>query len=94
MSEKEFMQQVIELATLYRWMVYHTFDSRRSCAGFPDLLLLKNAALIVAELKVGDNKPTSEQRTWLDCWRLIPGALVCVWRPTDWKAIERAITGI
>ncbi len=41
MTEADFQGQVVELAQLHRWHVYHTFDSRRSHAGFPDLLLLK-----------------------------------------------------
>ncbi len=37
LSEADFMDQVIDLAHLYGWMVYHTYDSRRSAPGYPDL---------------------------------------------------------
>ena len=37
-SEKEWMRQITTLASLNRWRVYHTFDSRRSTPGFPDLV--------------------------------------------------------
>ena len=40
-SEEEFQQQVIDLATLRGWRHYHTRDSRRSAEGFPDLILAR-----------------------------------------------------
>ena len=52
-SEKEFMAQVIQLAQLCGWRLYHTHNSQRSVGGFPDLLLLRGRSLVVAELKVG-----------------------------------------
>jgi hypothetical protein len=35
LSEKQFIRQVIDLARLQGFLVYHTFDSRRSAVGFP-----------------------------------------------------------
>ena len=40
-SEEQFQQQVIDLATLRGWRCYHTRDSRRSAEGFPDLVLAR-----------------------------------------------------
>jgi hypothetical protein len=42
-TEKQFMAQVIQLARLRKWLVYHTHDARRSVAGFPDLVLVRGA---------------------------------------------------
>ena len=36
-TEKGFQAAVVELARLRGWLVYHTYDSRRSAKGFPDL---------------------------------------------------------
>ena len=36
MTEKEHQAQIVELVQVLGGMVYHTFDSRRSSAGFPE----------------------------------------------------------
>jgi hypothetical protein len=94
LTEKQFMAQVVKLATLCGWRVYHTYDSRRCVAGFPDLVLVhrKRGLVVWAELKVGKNTTTPEQEAWLDdlfgC-----GQRVTVWRPEQWPAIEALLTG-
>lgn len=90
LTEKEFMAQVVQLARLRGWMVYHTHDSRRSVAGFPDLLLLRGNCEIVVELKVGKNKVTAEQEQWLQAFRRA-GRAAFVWRPDDWNVIENTL---
>jgi len=37
-TEKQFAQQVVDLARLLGWQVYRTWLSVRSQAGFPDLI--------------------------------------------------------
>ena len=81
-GEKPFMAQVVKLARLRAWRVYHTHDSRRSAAGFPDLVLCRPPRLIFAELKSEKAKPTIEQVAWLDALSGT-GAEVSVWRPSD-----------
>lgn len=44
----------------------------------------------VAELKVGKNKPTSDQVCWLELFRSA-GIRAEVWRPADWPEIEQAL---
>lgn len=90
LTEEEFMAQVINLATLFNWKVYHTRDSRRSVKGFPDLLLLRGGVQIVAELKVLPNKTTPAQDEWLNAFRRASVAAF-VWYPDDWKEIERVL---
>ncbi len=90
-TEKQFQAQVVGLARLCGWRVYHTHDSRRSEPGFPDLVLLKGVRAVVAELKVGRNTTTAEQREWLAAWRAA-GVETYEWRPADWPAIERLLT--
>ena len=86
------MAQVIQLAKLTGWRVYHTHDSRRSVDGFPDLVLLKGKRIIVAELKVGENTTTADQDAWLYAFHEA-GVQACVWYPSNWPVIERELTG-
>jgi hypothetical protein len=97
LTEKQFMAQVVALARLRGWRVYHTFDSRRSAAGFPDLVLCRgrDRRLIFAELKLDGTEPTPAQAAWLgELARLVeawPGLLVACWRPRDWAEIEEEL---
>ena len=102
-TEAQFQRMVLELAKLWGWRTSHfrpglTKSGRWRTAvagdgvGVPDLILLRRGELIVAELKVGRNKPTPEQEGWLADWRLVPGAKVFVWYPRDWALIEEVLT--
>ena len=82
-SESEFMGQVIALAYAKGWCIYHTYDSRRSVAGFPDLLMLHpQHGQIVAELKTATGKLTPQQATWLLAFEQA-GQKAAIWRPAD-----------
>ena len=98
-TEKEFQSQVLEEAATYGWIAYHTYDSRRSQPGFPDMVLSRpDSPVIMAELKTENGKVTSAQREWLRNLREssicmmqeydmpYPPLIVDVWRPadTDW----------
>ena len=63
-SEKDFMQQVIDAARYLGWKVFHTHDSRKSEPGYPDLTMIRNGFLIFAELKREGKKLTDEQEMW------------------------------
>lgn len=89
--EKEFQGQVVDLAMLRRWRVWHDHDSRRNAAGLPDLLLLRPPRLVFAELKTEKGRLSAEQRTWLDELGRCPGVEVHVWRPGDWAEIEETL---
>ena len=86
-TEAEFQQAVVELAELCGWLVYHTYDSRRSAPGFPDLVLARQNVLLFWELKVSKGRATPAQRGWLDALKAT-GANVDVLYPEDWAAIE------
>ena len=88
-SEKKFLQQVIELAKIYHWEYYHTFDSRHSAAGFPDLILIRvegKGRIVVAECKAGKGKVTVFQEKWLQMFKEC-GIEAHVWRPSQWEEI-------
>lgn len=101
-TERDFQRQVIDLAHLFRWTVAHFRPGMTKrgtwCtavqgdgAGFPDLVLIRPPKLIVAELKVGTNKPTAAQETWLDLFRGC-GVPAYVWRPEMWAEIVEKLT--
>ena len=91
MSEKDFAQSIVDLATLTGWKVYRTFDSRRSPEGWPDLVLVKDR-LLFRELKSMVGKTTWQQNEWLIALRNA-GEDVGIWRPSDWDAIEILLRG-
>lgn len=64
-SEAAFQTQVLNLAGYYGWKAYHTHDSRRSQAGFPDLVLVRGPELIFAELKTDTGRVRPEQQEWI-----------------------------
>ena len=93
MTEKQFQAQVLEQAEWLGWRHYHTFDARRSPAGFPDLVLVRRGRLIFAELKAAAGKLTSAQIDWyaelLAVQDAAPGVVdVRSWRPADWPDID------
>ena len=67
MSEKAFQAEVLKRANQFGWLAYHTFDSRRSQEGFPDLVLVRGAVCIFLELKSDSKsaKESPEQKAWI-----------------------------
>ena len=90
-SEKAFQSQVIALATATGWVCYHTHDSRRSAAGFPDLTLVRGARLLFAELKSAIGFATSAQTGWLTALG-DAGAETYLWRPDDLDEIAAVLS--
>jgi hypothetical protein len=99
-DEKSFQAAVVEMAQRLGWLVYHTYDSRRSEAGFPDLTMVRGGRLVFAELKGAKDVLSAEQFVWLTklqaCRTTFVGAgaagpEVYVWRPSDMDAIEAVL---
>lgn len=93
-TEKQFMQKVIDLARLRGWLVYHTFDSRKSEPGFPDLVCVhgRQQRVVYAELKADKGKVSAFQERWLT-ELAATGAEVAVWRPADFEWVQRVLLG-
>jgi hypothetical protein len=87
LTEKEFAQQVADLARILGWACYRVWLSVRSPAGFPDLTLVRPPRLIFAELKSEKGRLSPAQEAWLELLRQVPGVEVHVWRPSDWPTI-------
>ena len=88
-KEKDFQQMVEELFRLKGWLVYHTLRSKGSEPGFPDLVMLKDGRLVVAELKTEKGRISAPQFRWIEEFSLVAEAEVHLWRPSDWEEIER-----
>jgi len=86
-SEKELQQAIIDYAKMRGWRVYHTYDSRKSEPGYPDLHLVRGPRSIFVELKKEGKKPTVEQVAWLEALREA-GHETYVWYPEDWLGGE------
>lgn len=106
-SEEEFQRAVIAYAKLHGWRVAH-FRAVRvqrkngsvyyetpvagDGAGFPDLILLRDGDIVVAELKSHRGVVRPNQLPWLDAWHRV-GAYVYLWRPDSWAEIEAVLGG-
>ena len=90
LTEKQFQTQIVQLAKMHGWWVYHTFDARKSEPGFPDLVLIRAPEILFWELKTETgrmSKPQDEVLQMLvDC-----GMTAEVKRPRDWDSIEQAL---
>lgn len=90
-SEAEFQRQVCQLASLYGFRWYHTHDSRRSPAGFPDLVLVHPArGVVYAELKSEKGVIRPEQAEWHELLTKA-GQRVYVWRPHQLQEIANIL---
>lgn len=89
-DENTFQSAVEAIARRNGWLVYHTRDSRKSAAGFPDLCMVRLSRLVFAELKSEDGVVSAAQQTWLDA--LEPLAVECyLWRPSAWPKIVEVL---
>lgn len=72
LTEKELQNQITSLATTLGWHWYHTYDSRRSTEGFPDLVLVREVVLFMEVKKQGEHLDP-DQRNWAE-WLPAAGA--------------------
>lgn len=90
LTEKEWQAQVLELAARLGWRkAYHTYDSRRSHSGFPDLVLVRDR-VVFAELKREKGKLSDAQEQWIAALHAA-GAEIYVWRPGDLEDIAKVL---
>lgn len=95
-TERQFQDAVVEMAQAFGWRHYHTYDSRRSTPGFPDLVLVRDGRMIIAELKSEKGRETKQQTAWLDDLTKVADGCpfsmeVRLWRPSDMEEIERTL---
>lgn len=84
MTEAELQTAVRDLARRLGLRCYHTADSRRSDAGWPDLAIV-GRRLLLRELKTETGRIRPEQKDWIADLQGA-GVDVAVWRPSDWRS--------
>jgi hypothetical protein len=91
LTETQFQGLVLDVAETFGWEVFHDGDSRRSNAGFPDLVLVKDGRIIFAELKrEKDSYPSKPQMNWLALLSQAAGdnVMAVLWRPSsNWQGV-------
>jgi hypothetical protein len=93
LDEKGWQADVMATAERCGWQLrYHTFDSRRSTAGFPDLVLVRAPRVIFAELKRNDQRPTAEQWRWINELGDCDGVEAYIWCPDDRATVDRILS--
>jgi hypothetical protein len=94
-TEDQFQAWAMSAAHFLGWdWRYHTFDSRGSEAGMPDLLLVntKQRRVIFAELKGTRGSLSDAQRTVLEMLRTCGHEAYC-WYPADADLVEQILKG-
>jgi len=69
LDEKDWQSLIVARAKELGWeLIYHTYDSRKSVKGFPDLFLVHEqwGKAVVFECKVRPNVATPEQIRWIN----------------------------
>lgn len=90
-SEAALQQQVCQLAKYYGWTLqYHTFDSRRSHKGWPDLVLCRPPEILFVELKSEKGRTRPEQQEWISALHAC-GLEVHLWRPSDFDVLHERL---
>ena len=89
-TEKEWQTQVVQLAKQLGWKrPYHTYNSRRSESGWPDLVLVRDR-IIYLELKREAGKLTTTQIEWLQALRAAGGEAYIA-RPRDLQSLAQVL---
>ena len=90
MTESELQKNVIQLAELRGFLVYHVANVRgqlrsHTSKGFPDLVMEKGERLIFSELKSESGKLSENQKTWRNALEDKENWEYYLWRPGDWN---------
>lgn len=92
-GEEQWRRQVREIAARYGWRLqYHTADSRRSDAGWPDEVFghLGQRRTLFVEFKTDTGRIRPAQREWLS-HLADSGFEAAVWRPRDLPTVLRVL---
>lgn len=104
MLERDLQRQVVTIAKMYGWLVFHPLPAQNSNGqwrtatqgdtGWPDLALCHPThGFLLAELKRGRGKLTANQERWRDALQAA-GVEWHVWYPQDLDTIHRRLRGI
>jgi hypothetical protein len=94
LSEKAFMAAVVRLAREHGYMVYHTWNSKKSPEGFPDLVCARaGSPLLAIETKTDAGQVTPAQAAWLEALAGCTGVVSEVWRPSMLSEVVERLRG-
>lgn len=65
MSERQLQDGLVAAARRLNYLVYFTWKSIHSPAGFPDLVICGHGKMIFIECKSAKGKPSEPQQEWL-----------------------------
>ncbi len=77
-------------AKAMKWFAYHNPDSRRSAAGFPDLVLVRPPHVLFVELKTEKGRVSDQQEQLIEMLKAC-NQEVHVWRPRDLQTIHERL---
>jgi hypothetical protein len=90
-SEAAWQASVLRLLRQHGYdYVYHTFDSRRSPSGFPDVIACHREpghVCYAIECKTDTGQVTPAQAAWLEALAGCTGVVADIWRPSALDAI-------
>ena len=99
--EREFQQQVVDLAHIFHWQVAHFRPAwskkgwrtavSADGAGFPDLVLAKERRLAFLEVKSEKGRLTVAQEEWLKILKATGKCEVHTCKPSDWQEIAKLL---
>lgn len=103
LTEREYQKRIEDLAKRLGYLVNHVnkatvaggrFITPTSHAGFPDLWLLAERALLVFEVKRESARPSevkAAQKEWIRRLQTVAGVEAYVVRPSDWPHVEQLL---
>ena len=96
-TERALQSAVVRLLRQHGYtFCYHTFDSRRSPSGFPDLIACHQEPghpLLALEAKTATGHVTLPQAAWLGALAQAAGIHAQVVRPADLEALLKRLRG-
>lgn len=92
LSEKAFQRAVEDVCRVHGYETFHTHDSRRSRAGYPDLTIIGHGRIFHRELKLTTGRVSADQAAVIDLINR-NGGDAQVWRPSMWPEIIRDLGG-
>jgi hypothetical protein len=92
-GEPRWLEQVGAWADRGGWLVYHTWDSRHSRPGFPDLVLVRRDWLRFAELKSNSGQLGNPQKNWQQALAEVRHVETSVWRPREYQLVRNILLG-
>jgi hypothetical protein len=92
-EDADFQAKILKLAKATGWLCYHTYDSRRSKPGFPDLVLVRGASMLFLEVKSEDGKAKPEQEAWIARLKQVKFVSAAICRPQNWDEIAEMLKG-